>query len=130
MPSKNNKQHRMKWKVIEDCPKMNPLLVVGYLAETDFRDDKGAHIRKCRRAAARFGASWQDVVGPSRLREFVTIRHMCFKFLRSEGWTLREIGEAFNNRDHATALHGVNTADDLLDTDRDFRRKWLTFLQS
>lgn len=128
---KGNRIERLKWSVIEDAPAMNPLLVIGYLADSfSVPFDRRVHLNKCKRACDRLGVSWDMVQGPSRLRQYVTVRHMCFKYLRDEGWTFRAIGKAFNDRDHATARHGCIQAENYLETDRDFLRSWLTFLQS
>lgn len=64
-----------------------------------------------------------DLEGASRKREFVTVRQMCMYFI---SWktelTLKQIGAMFGNRDHSTVIYAKETINDLMDTDRLFKK--------
>lgn len=57
-------------------------------------------------AAKRYGVSVEDVLGPSKEKHFVEARRYAWKMARRSGWSLTEIGRAFN-RDHTTILVGL-----------------------
>ena len=38
--------------------------------------------------------------------------------------TLKEIGSFLGGRDHSTVIHGIKTAGDLIETDKQFREEY------
>jgi chromosomal replication initiator protein len=65
-----------------------------------------------------------QIVSPSRKREIVEARHIAIGLIlqsfRNIG--LKEVGRMFN-RDHSTVIYARETYRDLMETDRDFRKK-------
>jgi len=110
---------------------MNPYLVVGYLADTPKGlGDRRTDAEKMIRFAKMVHVPWKKVIGPIRRRDYVEARQLISKYLKQQGWTYREIGEFLGNRDHSTAVYAVKAAQNLIDTDREVRMKWLKLLQS
>jgi chromosomal replication initiation ATPase DnaA len=86
-----------------------------------------AAIRKCHRAAERWGYQWSKVVSKDRHRDIVEARQIMMKHLRDSKWTYSEIGTFLGGRDHATALYGSRQAEHLIDYDRAFRARYYEF---
>lgn len=66
------------------------------------------------------------IISTSRKRELVIPRQMfCYiaKF-NMPNVTLKEIGKFLGNRDHSTVIHGIRTAGDLIETDKQFREEY------
>ncbi|MFM7718603.1 MAG: chromosomal replication initiator protein DnaA [Actinomycetota bacterium] len=62
-------------------------------------------------AARYFGVGLEDLSGKSRARPIATARHVAMYLVRENtGMSLIKIGELFD-RDHSTALHGINKID-------------------
>ena len=67
-----------------------------------------------------------QIKSTSRKRELVVPRQMfCYitKF-NMPNVTLKEIGKYLGNRDHSTIIHGIRTAGDLIETDKQFREEY------
>jgi chromosomal replication initiation ATPase DnaA len=63
-----------------------------------------------------------DILGDSRMRHIVTIRHAYWYLLQQNGFSLSEIGR-MNNRTHSTILAGINNAKVLISIgDKDMTR--------
>lgn len=71
------------------------------------------------------GVSVADLEGITKKRNIVEARHvamlLCYQFIK--GTTLAKIGAAFG-RDHSTVSYACNTALDLIDTDKTFRKNY------
>lgn len=66
-------------------------------------------------------------LGRSRKREVVEVRFMVFLLLRQETtYSFNQIGRVFG-KNHSTVIFGVKTAQDLIDTSREFREDYNTF---
>jgi hypothetical protein len=66
------------------------------------------------------------ILSNCRRREFVVPRQMfCYiaKF-NMPNITLKEIGSFLGGRDHSTVIHGIKTAGDLIETDKQFREEY------
>lgn len=67
------------------------------------------------------GVTYDMLKDKSREHFLTTRRMVAFRFIRDNyELTLKEIGSLFN-RDHTTVIHGLNTFDDLYETNKKFR---------
>jgi len=66
-----------------------------------------------------------DIDGRSRSRNIVDARHAAYFILQKkvENITLKKIGLFFDGREHSTILKGLEKVSDLLQTDKQFRKK-------
>lgn len=87
-------------------------------------------VQKCRRAALALCLPWDEVTSKTRTQPLCDFRFIAMKHLRDKGFNYRMIGEVFGKRDHSTAVYAVRTANNLLTTDRNFKRKYTIFKQS
>lgn len=72
--------------------------------------------------SAYFGMPVSRLRAKSRSRPNVEARQIAAYFMRQKTRLgLREIGEMLGGRDHTTAIHSINTAKDLIQTDERFR---------
>ena len=70
-----------------------------------------------------FKISPEQISSKSRKREVVQARQIAMYLSRTMTSTsLSYIGSQIGGRDHATVLHSFNTVNDLIDTDRTFKR--------
>jgi chromosomal replication initiation ATPase DnaA len=71
-----------------------------------------------------FYAEKEHIIGRSRRREFVIVRHaimfLCKEFTQV---SLQHIGHHFGRRDHSSVIHGVTNTENLIDSDKVFRQK-------
>tara|TARA_R100000655_G_scaffold55221_1_gene93266 strand:- start:17 stop:376 length:360 start_codon:yes stop_codon:yes gene_type:complete len=66
-----------------------------------------------------------EIVGHSRKRQLVEVRQMCYYILRQYyKLTFKGIGQLFNNRDHATILHGCDRHKDDYQYCFDYKKKY------
>jgi chromosomal replication initiation ATPase DnaA len=73
----------------------------------------------------------EELQHKTRKREFVIGRQLCHYLSKKYTKTsLAIIGKRFGNKDHATVLHSNRTISDLIETDKDFQREYLPFLES
>lgn len=75
------------------------------------------------------GLTLEQINIKSRKREIVTVRQMAhFKAYRETKFNLSAIGSYFGNKDHCTVIYSCKTIQNLLDTDKDFRKEHAVFL--
>lgn len=67
----------------------------------------------------------------TRKREVVEGRQICH-FLSRENklGSLREIAFRFGHKDHATVLHSIKTVKELIETNKDYQKKYKSFIES
>lgn len=64
------------------------------------------------------------VLAKERHHEVVNARQIAMYFIRQmTNKTLRETGELFGSRDHTTVIHSVQTVNDLLKVDKEYRKE-------
>jgi len=105
-------------------------LMVGKFAYADTDYEGTVALDQCRRGVQRLGVEWDEIQSTCRKRRIVDARRLCCSHLRTKGWTFDRIAEAVGYSNHATAMHHVNLAEELIDYDSDFRNKHLKFLQA
>lgn len=106
-------------------------LLVGKLYDdANLGQDISIEMQKCKRAAERLDVDWHSARSENRTQVLSDFRFMCFKYLRDKGFTYKEIGRAFGNRDHTTTLYGVKQANALIEVDYYYRKRWRIFKQS
>lgn len=66
----------------------------------------------------------------NRIRSLVELRNIFCHIAREMGYTLREIGQHLNKRDHTTVIHNIKTFDSLNNTDDRFKGIYLTILNN
>lgn len=69
-----------------------------------------------------FGETVEGMKLRSRKRNKVLCRHVCFYLIRNNtSLTYREIGERFDRQDHTSVMHGLQSIQNLIDTDEKTR---------
>ena len=64
-----------------------------------------------------------------RKREVVEARYFFYYYAKNiESKTLVMLGNA-TNRDHTTIIHGLRTMENLFETDRAYRERWVRFVE-
>jgi hypothetical protein len=58
--------------------------------------------------AQQYGYTVEDILGKSRLKRVVAVRHLCILMLREKGYSTTEIGRVLGGRDHSTIVHALN----------------------
>jgi hypothetical protein len=58
--------------------------------------------------AQQYGYTVEDMLGRSRLKRVVAVRHLCILMLREKGYSTTEIGRVLGGRDHSTIVHALN----------------------
>ena len=82
------------------------------------------------RTAEFFDVTTDQLMSKCRKRHLVEARFFFFYYgHKIEGKTLLSLGMAAGNRDHTTAIHGINTLQDLFDTDGIYRNRWVKFIE-
>lgn len=86
--------------------------------------DDGITIEKIERTVCHFTSVPRDVVyNPIRNREIVQARQLIHSFIKKNfRMSLKNIGKITGGKDHATVLHSVKTVNNLVDTDKTFRK--------
>lgn len=90
--------------------------------ETKINDDKVNIIKKdlqLRQIICTVtGFKWEKIISKSRKRELVNARFMYAFFAKKmlSGVTLKTIGQTIGGRDHTTAIHAIQTVNDMVDT--------------
>ena len=69
-----------------------------------------------------FGIEVSDLTARCRREELVIPRHIYVKLLRDSGYGYSEIARLMN-RDHGTAINSVRRAQEIIETDRRYRRQ-------
>jgi len=71
------------------------------------------------------GITHEAMKSHSRKREIVEARFIAMWFIKEEtALSLKEIGGCFGGRDHSTAIHAIQTINDLLITDKKLQAKF------
>ena len=74
--------------------------------------------------AREYGVSIEELLSPSRSQKFSFPRQIAMYMLREESeLSLPKIGEMLGGRDHTTVMYGHEKITDLLETDKNLRRK-------
>ena len=74
-----------------------------------------------------YSVSIDDIVGRDRSKEIMLPRHMAMYLVREEtDASLPEIGQRLGGRDHTTILHGCDKMSNLIETDDNIRRQFLS----
>ncbi len=68
-----------------------------------------------------FGISEEILAGKSHNHIYTRPRFVYIAVLNANGIDFNTIGKILGGRDHSTCIHGVNTLEDLLDTDSTFK---------
>lgn len=77
------------------------------------------------------GITPEELQIKTRKREVVEGRQICHFLSRNNGLgSLAGIAERFGKKDHATCLHSIKTVKDLLNTDKAYREKYKSFIES
>jgi len=72
-----------------------------------------------------FGVTIEDIISKTREQSVVFARHaFCLMVRKFTRLPLREIGELLGGRDHATILHSVKTATNLIEYDDQFKQMY------
>lgn len=70
-----------------------------------------------------FRVAMSDVISPLRDAPTIKARQISMWFIKkNERILLRQIGYFFGGRDHSTVLYSIDTVQDLIDTDRVYKR--------
>ncbi len=77
--------------------------------------------------AAFYAVKVEDLTGRDRSKEIITPRQMAMYLVREEtDASLPEIGQMLGGRDHTTVMHGCEKISNLIETDDNFRRQFLS----
>ncbi len=77
-----------------------------------------------------FAIKRSDLLGKSRLKNFVLPRQICMYILKEElGLPHERVGEILGNRDHTTVMHGVRQIESALSTDETIRKEVMLIKQ-
>ncbi|WP_194776528.1 chromosomal replication initiator protein DnaA [Pararhodonellum marinum] len=69
-----------------------------------------------------YGIKLEDLKAKTRKKEIVTARQVAMYFAKEfTNHSLKSIGYHFGGRDHSTVIHAVQTVNDLMETDTNFR---------
>jgi len=71
-----------------------------------------------------------NLVAFNRARSLVELRNIFCMIAKKMGYTLKEIGQYLNKRDHTTVIHNINTFNALHATDDRFKNIYLTILNN
>lgn len=101
-------------------------LKTGALAHVSPILDRSHSLMGCKRRIELSGYKWEEIVGSSRVRDVVDVRHLSQMYLYESGWNLTLIGKTMN-RNHASVLHAVRKCKILLEVDKSFANTWRCF---
>lgn len=74
------------------------------------------------------GLIGEKIPSITRKREYVEARHFIMNYsYKRFHYALKEIGEVLSGRDHTTVIHGIQTLNDLCDTDLNYKKKYQHF---
>jgi chromosomal replication initiator protein len=77
--------------------------------------------------ALHYGVKVEELVGRDRSRDIIMPRQMAMYLVREEtDASLPEIGQLIGGRDHTTVMHGCEKISNLIETDDNFRRQFLS----
>ena len=105
-------------------------MMVGKLSYANKDYEGEVALEQCKRGVERLGVEWEEVQGTCRVRRIVDARKLCCSHLRVKGWTFDRIANVVGYTNHATVLHHVKRAEEMKAFDKDFKNKYLTFIQA
>jgi chromosomal replication initiator protein len=83
------------------------------------------------RVAGYIGIPADMILEKNRKRDIVEARQVAMYLAkRNTRESLSAIGRHIGGKDHATVIHACKTVDNLLETNRDYRNKWLPLIIS
>lgn len=103
------------------------LLRTGALLQDRSKILKTSELQEAKRKTQELGYKWEVVIGRSRLRDVVDIRHLVFYYLYNNNWNYTRIGLELD-RNHATVLHACKKVRTLIDSDKNFRNTYNKFM--
>ena len=72
-----------------------------------------------------FDLSLEQLVDKTRKKEVVVARQLGMYFAKEyTNLSLQTIGQHFGKRDHSTVIHAINCVNDLIETDRKFKKSY------
>lgn len=73
------------------------------------------------------GINIEDLLGQSRKRDFADARKIAMHIIRAflPKLTLKSTGRYFNGRDHSTVLYATDVCEELIATDRMFKKRYM-----
>jgi chromosomal replication initiator protein len=75
-----------------------------------------------KRVVEHFGVTLDELKGKSRKKELVIPRQVAIYFAKEyTDFSLKAIGYHFGGRDHSTVIHAIQSVNDMLKTDKEFR---------
>jgi chromosomal replication initiator protein len=67
------------------------------------------------------------IVSPTRKREICELRQIAMEIIKKNtSLMLKSIGNVFNGRDHSSVISAINKVNDLFQTDKKFKEKYLS----
>ncbi len=86
-------------------------------------------MRELKRVAMHIGIDIDDLCSKTRKRNIVEARQVAMYLAkRNTKESLAKIGLTIGGKGHATVLHAVRTTKNLLETDRQYREKWMPLI--
>jgi chromosomal replication initiator protein len=76
------------------------------------------------------GIEIEDLLGQSRKRDFADARKVAMHIIRAflPKLTLKSTGKYFNGRDHSTVLYATDICEELIATDKVFKKRYMDIL--
>ena len=66
------------------------------------------------------------IISPTRKREVCELRQIAMEIIKKNtSLMLKSIGNVFNGRDHSSVISAINKVNDLFQTDKKFKEKYL-----
>lgn len=82
------------------------------------------HIEILKIISRNYKTTVEDIISKSRKGPLVEARHLYCAIMKHEfGYTLKEIGEINNGRDHTTIIHSLKTHKNRLETEEDYKSR-------
>jgi len=67
------------------------------------------------------------IISPTRKREVCELRQIAMEIIKKNtSLMLKSIGNVFNGRDHSSVISAINKVNDLFETDKKFKEKYLS----
>lgn len=98
-----------------ECKKKKPDVTREAIAET---------------VSSELGIEIEDLLGQSRKRDFADARKIAMHIIRAflPKLTLKSTGNYFSGRDHSTVLYATDICEELIATDRVFKKRYMDIL--
>lgn len=104
--------------VFPGLPKPDKKKVLGPLKEAEQTKPQ----KMIAEAARMYRVTVKEIMGKSRVRNIVEPRALCMYILSTYShYTLKEIGNMFNGRDHTTVIHARQSVQDHMETEPELR---------